>query len=66
MKKFNIGDIVKLKSGSPDMTIQQFLNDNTIECHWYEKKHGIQKEIFHESMLEKKPPSHNGFVFKAL
>lgn len=65
MDKFNIGDLVKLKSGSPVMTVLEYPNEylwynswnendgNHLTCKWYNKmSNKFEIETFHESMLE--------------
>lgn len=32
---FEIGDVVRLKSGGPRMTVTQVRGDSAIECSWY-------------------------------
>lgn len=33
-----VGTIVILKSGSPYMTVQKLIGDDTVECCWFDKK----------------------------
>ncbi len=33
--KYKIGDIVRLKSGGPSMTVNSILGDGHIYCHWF-------------------------------
>ena len=50
------GDIVRLKSGGPTMTIEQtdgVLPPNVCYCLWFNKHHEIQRQMFHKSVLEK-------------
>ncbi|MBB4639476.1 uncharacterized protein YodC (DUF2158 family) [Longimicrobium terrae] len=35
MAKFQIGDIVQLKSGGPKMTVKQVFPDGVVSCHWF-------------------------------
>jgi uncharacterized protein YodC (DUF2158 family) len=35
MAGFQKGDVVKLKSGGPDMTVTNVANDGRIQCHWF-------------------------------
>ncbi|MBW8331383.1 MAG: hypothetical protein K0M40_05130 [Prolixibacteraceae bacterium] len=66
MKKFNIGDKVRLISGSPIMTVkgyQNYLNKNLKEstesdtdvvCEYYsDKENRFVKKTFHQDTLEK-------------
>ena len=58
--KFNIGDIVKLKSGGPDMTVQTE-NENSItgaisyHCQWFAGKKLESGKFPPESIEHKKP-----------
>ena len=67
MAKFQPGDIVKLKSGSPDMTVEGYealwAGDSSIEtenvhCAWFDGK-TMHKELFQQNALEivKQPSS---------
>ncbi|TWR24565.1 DUF2158 domain-containing protein [Mucilaginibacter achroorhodeus] len=56
-KKFKSGDVVCLKSGGPEMSVQGYVNlgfgvvtDNVL-CKWFEDKKQQQGE-FHEDSLE--------------
>lgn len=61
--KFQIGEVVRLKSGGPPMTISEIQEwDNNpgqilIECHWFATdRHGSEKREWHsfaEEMLVK-------------
>lgn len=59
--KFQAGDIVKLKSGGPRMTVHQYkLNPMTgqpiptvIICHWFDENNEINEAQFHPDELEK-------------
>lgn len=56
MTKFKTGDVVRLKSGGPDMTVRSYSDDiveehkQVVECQWF---NGKKAEIggFHEDML---------------
>lgn len=54
LSKFVVGDLVKLKSGGPTMTVN---NANELrgyyECKWFEKNDVLKKENFKEDALEK-------------
>jgi len=47
---FNPGDMVKLKSGSPIMTVQKVINEN-VHVSWYEDKKGMQNGMFKAASL---------------
>ncbi len=32
---FNIGDLVKLKSGGPKMTVQEVVDAGKVRCQWF-------------------------------
>ena len=56
--EFKAGDVVKLKSGSPKMTIEKFVwnplkNEyypDKVECAWFEKDK-LKRDIFQTSAL---------------
>lgn len=48
---FQIGIIVKLKSGGPDMTVRQVYGDNDVDCQWFAGKK-LEKGRFPMSSLE--------------
>lgn len=52
-KKFSVGDIVKLKSGGPDMTVQTTPNTNNpnYRCQWFAGKK-LEAGLFPEDSLE--------------
>ena len=55
---FKVGDVVKLKSGGPDMTIAEITESNgrtEYLCKWFSKNNEVETAIFTESML-KAPP----------
>jgi uncharacterized protein YodC (DUF2158 family) len=47
---FNIGDVVRLKSGSPLMTVTSEYNPKAIQCEWFER-HQAYKQNFPEGAL---------------
>lgn len=57
--KVKIGDVVKLKSGGPQMTVNDF-NDagghyeegEGIQCAWFDGKLEPQRQIFHIDALD--------------
>lgn len=62
--KFNTGDTVELKSGSPVMTVMGYkstifpdgsrqTSDTQVECTWFDQKKEKQVSTFHEYTLEK-------------
>jgi len=56
-EKFEIGDIVKLKSGGPEMTVNGYVIElsNTrdiVTCKWFDSDNKQQSEKFHQDALE--------------
>lgn len=49
--KFIVGDIVKLKSGGPEMTVQRE-RDSYYTCQWFAGKK-LESGVFPEGSLEK-------------
>jgi uncharacterized protein YodC (DUF2158 family) len=35
MQSFQIGDVVRLKSGGPLMTVTYLTDQNKVQCHWF-------------------------------
>lgn len=58
--KFNIGDVVKLKSGGPKMTVSS-IEDKACKCVWFDQSSKIE-DSFSEELLEKYKPG--DFSFK--
>ncbi len=56
MAKFKTGDIVRLKSGGPDMTVQSYSTDileghkQVVHCQWFNGKKA-ESGAFQEDML---------------
>jgi len=48
--QFKIGDLVKLKSGGPAMTVRELRADEEVLCEWFDKN-VYSKEIFHQAQL---------------
>nr|WP_281722858.1 DUF2158 domain-containing protein [Nitrosomonas nitrosa] len=46
------GDVVRLKSGGPKMTIK-FIEGETVACVWFNEKNQKQEAAFEAEMLEK-------------
>jgi len=67
MAQFKVGDVVVLKSGSPKMTVSALLDDNLIECMWFEGKnqqHGTfpsdTLKLYEEPQSRPTPQSRSG------
>jgi len=52
MKTFNLSDKVKLKSGSPNMVIENFINDDRVTCVWLNDKQSQEIGSFNTCTLE--------------
>lgn len=52
MNEVNIklGDVVRLKSGGPMMTIYE-MTDNRISCKWFDEKHNLRYGTFQNEEL---------------
>ena len=46
------GDIVRLRSGGPPMSVQTVTPDG-IECMWFDSDGRLQEKIFHPGTLQK-------------
>jgi len=55
-ENFQVGDVVRLKSGGPAMTIT-YVGADEAACEWFdEKKNMPQQRDFHMAALNKIPP----------
>ena len=53
MPKFKTGDVVRLKSGGPEMTVQNYVPGKTrVICTWFDDK-GKHSDGFEEDQLER-------------
>lgn len=51
--KFNKGDVVSLKSGGPQMTIQVFSEESgQVNCHWFDNANKLQEGVFDINTIE--------------
>jgi uncharacterized protein YodC (DUF2158 family) len=51
MNSFKVGDIVKLKSDSPKMTINKIIDEDRVQCYWFDASTLIHA-VFHPDSLE--------------
>jgi uncharacterized protein YodC (DUF2158 family) len=51
-KTFKPGDLVRLKSGGPKMTVQKDAGSNQWECSWFDRNGKLQKGSFVFEALE--------------
>lgn len=56
IKEFKVGDVVVLKSGGPKMTINNFLDEDRIECTWFDQKNILQYQNFRPELLKHYEP----------
>lgn len=49
--KFKTGDVVKLKSGSPAMTVESYTNNGNLNCVWFGNEK-YNEYALHEDILE--------------
>ncbi len=53
--EWKLGDVVRLKSGGPKMTVEKKLSSTTgeVSCAWFnEKEKDVQRDIFRREVLE--------------
>lgn len=53
MEQLKVGDVVRLKSGGPKMTVYEIDKYKMISCKWFDKKEEIQCLDFTQDTLEK-------------
>ncbi|MGE6292203.1 YodC family protein [Aeromonas media] len=53
MSDFKVGDVVKLKSGGPDMTVNRIEEVNRFRCIWFLADGTPQTGVFAPEGLEK-------------
>ena len=51
MTNFKTGDVVRLKSGSPKMTVHTS-DTGAVSCQWFDRNGKTQKDSFPPDMLE--------------
>ncbi|MDE5578609.1 MAG: YodC family protein [Alistipes sp.] len=59
--KFEIGDVVKLKSGGPEMTVAQYPfktmegveYPDKVKCEWFNEEYHLKNDVFHIEEVEK-------------
>lgn len=53
--KFQVGDVVQLKSGGPNMTFERFdKHTGSVFCKWFDKDEIHQSNYFNQECLIKK------------
>lgn len=56
--RFEIGDVVRLKSGGQAMTVNQvgpvaFASGTWLICQWFDPHGELHQEMFHEDMVQR-------------
>ena len=62
-QKFKKGDVIQLKSGSPEMTVEGYKkiqpfdkpaydSDDQVNVAWFDTKGGLKRATFHQDALE--------------
>ena len=46
------GDVVRLKSGGPIMTVGKVSSDGEVICAWFNHAEDVKREVFHQDLLE--------------
>ena len=54
-ERFEPGKVVQLKSGGPNMTIEEDIDGDTCNCQWFEKNE-LRYGVFKYSSLREPPP----------
>jgi len=53
MEKLNVGDVVRLKSGSPDMTVAELWRDGIhAECRWFVNSMPVKDSFVIETLTK--------------
>jgi uncharacterized protein YodC (DUF2158 family) len=53
--KFKMGDVVRLKSGGPNMTVEKYGNysgERKCLCKWFDDKNKFDQRVFSDAELE--------------
>jgi uncharacterized protein YodC (DUF2158 family) len=53
---FNVGDVVRLKSGGPNMTVNN-ASSSMIMCTWFDSSNVYHHRYFNQGALEKVAPA---------
>jgi uncharacterized protein YodC (DUF2158 family) len=56
---FKPGDVVRLKSGGPAMTVTQLnsaVMENGADCQWFDSKDKLKRGVFSQDALKSVPP----------
>jgi uncharacterized protein YodC (DUF2158 family) len=53
---YQIGDVVELKSGGPDMTVTE-VRGAFVSCKWFDYEQHLQSDYFKQTVLRRSPTS---------
>jgi uncharacterized protein YodC (DUF2158 family) len=55
-KPFTVGDVVKLKSGGPEMTIDYICTNTDCNCKWFNKDNDVKEHRFVSTTINSLEP----------
>lgn len=58
MSQFSVGDVVRLKSGGPKMTVVESDKQDGLLCQWFDRNGKLHKDTFAVAMLDAFIPQH--------
>jgi uncharacterized protein YodC (DUF2158 family) len=62
-----VSDVVKLKSGSPPMTIERIDDQEIAQCVWFDERKKLERAFFPTAILVLyTPPSGSAFTIKTI
>ena len=50
--QFSPGDVVRLKSGGPKMTVLKLEDETALACKWFDRNGKVHKDSFPPAMVE--------------
>jgi uncharacterized protein YodC (DUF2158 family) len=54
---FTIGEVVRIKSGGPAMTVEYITDGYNIKCVWFNKRQKLKRGEFKPSILKPSDPN---------
>lgn len=54
MDEIKIGDVVLLKSGGPNMTVEKIQDNDLADCLWFDQDKNLQRNTFSLNVLKKR------------
>lgn len=52
MSNFKVGDVVKLKSGGPQMTVSETNDAEMLECTWFDSSNELKTAFFKAEVVK--------------